>query len=124
MRLKGTAGTGGTAGRNDHDITRGRQATNDRWQQRQSCRRGIAPRNRDGTRSGQLVPLSWQLGQPVRPGSCMGRLIELLPGISLLKPKVGSAIDDHGVGMQLGSYFSRSTMWQREEHHIVIGQQL
>ena len=42
----------------------------------------------------------------------MGRLIEPLPGLSLLKPKVGSAVDDNGVGVQLGSYLSRSAIGQ------------
>ena len=51
----------------------------DRRQQREGCCRRVAPGNSDCSGACQLVPLSGQLRQPVRPGAGVSRLVEPLP---------------------------------------------
>ena len=92
----------------------------DRRQQREGCGRRIATWHSDRSRAGQLVPLSRKLGQSVRPSAGMRRLVEPLPGLSLLQSKIGSTVDHHSVGMQLRSHLAGGSVWKGEEDHIVI----
>ena len=54
----------------------------------------------------------------------MSRLVELLPRVSFGESKVGAGVDQHGVGMQLGSNLARSAVRQREEDHVMISEYL
>src|SRR5512132_4667810 len=50
----------------------------------------------------------------------MCRLVETLPRLSLLQPKISAAVDHQSVGMQLRSNLARRSMRQRKENHIMI----
>ena len=50
--------------------------------------------------------------------------VEPLPGNGIGQPMVGAAVDHHGVGAELGGELVRLAVRQREEDHVVAGQDL
>src|SRR5689334_13468357 len=95
MRLRSLACARRTADRDDHELTGVDEPLLYGGEQ---CQRGdgrVTTRYGDPARTAELVPLTRELREPVRPRAGMLAAVELDPRLGLGQPEVRAAVD-HG----------------------------
>ena len=121
--LRRASGTRGAADGDDGDGGL-HQILGDRGQQRQQRGGRIAAGHGDPGGAAQPVPGAGQLGQSVRPAARVRRSVVPLPRRRVGEPEVGAAVDDHDVGVQLFGERRGVAVRQRQEHHVVPGENI